>query len=345
VKTVLCRELIRRIPFQLEKLPWILKVYRYPFDRWSTVGRQGLFGVHNFLLFYLYKRFFPVTIGGTFLYTFNGQPKRIRFNPKNTQFHALYFKACSMGYEPQLSALIDVITPDKGVFYDVGSNWGWFSLMLASRAGYQGRIHAFEPFPSTFKDLTSVVEQAGVGQYVQCHNVALLDRAGAASIYLPDHIHSGNATVAVEGKSGNAAIQTATLDSFSAEPPDVIKIDVEGAELQVFIGGKEMLQKHKPLILFENRREPENVERTMQPILFLEKMGYVFYHIAWLRTLGKSPCLIGDDIDPAPQQNETLALVPFQSSQRFLLHDLMNIVGCHQDKAGLLENYFEKRQI
>jgi FkbM family methyltransferase len=329
----------------LEKLPWILKVYRYPFDRWSTVGRQGLFGAHNFLLFYLYKRFFPAGIWGTFLYTFNGQKKRIRFNPKNTQFHAFYFKAYSMGYEPQLSALIDLIVPDNGVFYDVGSNWGWFSLMLASRTGYRGHIHAFEPFPSTFKDLASVVEQAGVGQRVRCHNVALLDRTGAASIYLPDHIHSGNATVATETKGGNAAIQTATLDSFSTEPPDVMKIDVEGAELQVFTGGKEMLQKQKPIILFENRRELDNVERTMQPILFLEKMGYVFYHIAWLRTLDGSPCLVGDDIDPAPLQKETLALVPFQSSQRFLLHDLMNIVACHQDKVGLLETCFEKREI
>ena len=216
--------------------------------------------------------------------------------------------------------------PDNGVFYDVGSNWGWFSLKLASRPGFKGRIHAFEPCPPTYKDLASVVEQAGIADRVRCHAVALMDRVGSASICLPDHIHRECAVVADEGKKGGLAIQTTTLDSFAGEPPDVMKVDVEGAELKVFQGGEQLLRKHKPMILFENHRNKSDISESMQPIHCLEKMGYSFYHVAWLRILGQDTCFIGDDCDPAPQPTETLALVPFQAGERFLLHDSMNVL-------------------
>ncbi len=345
MKEILCREVPRRQAIQIETLPWILKAYRYPFDRWSTVGRQGLFGVHNFLLYYLYKQLYPFKIYGTFSYTLNGQKQQIRFNPKNATFHILYFKAYALGYEPQVSALFDLITPAKGVFFDIGSNWGWFTLMLASRPGFEGRINAFEPFPSTFADLSSMVGQAGITDRVRCHNLALLDRTGPVSMYLPDHIHSGCATVAPDGKGGNPSIQTSTLDSFSAEPPDVMKVDVEGTELQVFKGGRELLKKHTPMIVFENKRDKDDISQTMQPILLLEQLGYVFYHPAWLRKVGQSPALVGDDLDPVPQPKEVLALVPFQSGERLLKHDTMNIFACHKDKVQTLKSLFETRLI
>jgi len=342
---VLCHDITRRVALRLDTLPWILKVYRYPFDRWATVGRQGLFGAHNFLLYYLYRKFWPLKISGTFFYTINGQQKRIRFNPKNSTFHILYFKMFSEGYEPQISALFDLLVPDKGVFYDVGSNWGWFSMLLASRPGFQGTIHTFEPFPSTYQDLTSVVEQGGVGNVVHCHNIAMMEQTGTASMYLPDHIHSGCATVTSETRLGGVSIKTSTLDLFSGPPPDVMKVDVEGNELSVFKGGSELIRKAKPTIVFENKRDRENVRSMMDPLLFLERAGYVFYHAAWLRTVDEKPCLIGDEFDPTPQAKETLALVPFHSAQRLLLHDAMNIVACHRDKVSELEKLFTRKTL
>lgn len=345
MKEILCRKLVRRNPFKIEHVPWILRVYRYPFDRWATVGKQGLFGVHNFLLYFLYKKLFPFKITGTFLYTINGQPKRIHFNPRNATFHILYFKAFEMGYEPQVAALMDTLMPAKGTYYDIGSNWGWFSLFHASKPGFSGKIHAFEPYPPTYTDITSMVEQAGIGKFVQCHKIALSDEKGEASISLPDHIHSGCATVSAKGGSGTAITQMTTLDDFCKDPPDVMKVDVEGFEAHVLNGAKETLRKYKPMIFFENKRDKDNLSETMQPILILEQLGYVFYHLAWLRLHDGSPCLLGDDLDPSPQTEETLALVPFHSSERMLRHDTMNIFACHKDRVSQVEALCEKRQL
>jgi len=344
MKEILCREITRRTPFELEHLPWIVKFYRYPFDRWSTLGKQGLYGAPNLLSFLLYRKFSPFSIHGTFFLTINGQKKKIWFNSQNATYAILYFKQYSMGYEPQISALFDLIIPDKGAFYDIGSNWGWFSLMAATRPGFQGQVHAFEPFPATHRDLASMIEQAGLTGCIQRHDFALMAEAGTASIYLPDSIHSGCATVTKENK-GTGGIKTSRLDDFSGPPPDVMKVDVEGNESEVFQGGKKNIETHQPVIVFENKRDTENLEQIMRPILLLEQLGYVFYHAAWLRKIGQDPCLVGDEFDPHPQRLETLALVPFQSAQRLLLHTAMNIVACHRDKVGLLESRFEKRLV
>ena len=344
MKDILCREITRRTPFEVGRLPLIVKCYRYPFDRWSTVGKQGLFGAHNLLAFFLYRKFFPVKIYGSFILTVDGQRKRIDFNPKNATYAILYFKQYSMGYEPQISALFDVIIPDHGTFYDIGSNWGWFSLLAATRPGFRGQIHAFEPFPTTHRDLVSMIAQSGLSGRICPHQFALMAKTGTASMYLPDFIHSGCATVSEESR-GQGGIPTSTLDEFDGPPPDVMKVDVEGNESQVFLGGKKTIGHHKPTIIFENKRDTEDLEQIMRPLQLLEELGYVFYHAAWLRKAGVSFCLIGDEFDPHPQRQETLALVPFQAPQRLLLHTAMNIVAVHGDRVAEFESRFEKRAV
>ena len=57
--------------------------------------------------------------------------------------------------------------PEDGVFYDIGSNWGWFTMHVASRPGFRGKIHAFEPFASSYADLCDLVRQAGLAGVVE----------------------------------------------------------------------------------------------------------------------------------------------------------------------------------
>src|SRR5713226_5541601 len=230
---VLIRKITRRNPFAIEKLPLIARIFRWPFDRFSTPGRQALFGAPSLLAFFLYRRFVPVRAAGVFKFKIGGQEKRIEFDARNTQFSAIYFKKLASGYEPHITALLDVLMPDDGVFLDVGSNWGWFSLFLASRPGFKGKVHAFEPFPSTFADLVSMVAQAGLSDRIECHNVALSDRIGDATMHLPDGFQSGAATLSepLRGEVPEGeAISTVTLDALKVDPAAVMKIDAEGSE-------------------------------------------------------------------------------------------------------------------
>lgn len=344
MQSLFVRQITRRYPFKADKTPWIARVYCYPLERWS-LARAALFGAPNFLLFLLVQRFSPIRPKGRFFYSIGGQKKPIRFNGLNTQFHAVYGKFFSGGYEPQTTALLDLLCPADGIFYDIGSNWGWFSLYLASKPGFQGKIHAFEPFPPSYADISSVVEQAGLTGQITCHNVALSDQAGEAFMHLPDHFQSGMATLKAGKSAGDQRTRVATLDSLNLAPPSLVKMDVEGNEIKALRGGAQTITRHQPMMVFENKRSSGNPMETLEPLFFLRDAGYQFFHVCWLKQTGKTSYLLGDDADPNPQDQETLALVPMEVEDRFLRYDGMNILACHKDKISQIKQLFQERTL
>ncbi len=82
---------------------------------------------------------------GEFQYEREGEKIPIRFRGMNTQFVALNRTVFKYGYEIETAMTLDVLAKGDAVFYDIGSNWGYFSLYLASKSNYTVRIFAFEP--------------------------------------------------------------------------------------------------------------------------------------------------------------------------------------------------------
>ena len=344
MQSILVRQITRRNPFKIVRVPWIARVYAYPFDRWPSLGSQALFGAPNFMLFFLFQRFSPFRPKGIFRYTIEGREKLIEFNPCNTQFCALYRKNFAHGYEPQISALLDVLLPEDGVFYDIGSNWGWFSLLLASKDGFRGAVHAFEPFPASYRDLCQVVEQAGLTGRVKPHAMAVSDQVGSATMHLTDHFQSGTAQME-EARGSTGQIQTAALDALGLEPPSAIKVDVEGAEAKVFKGGRKLLSEHKPMIVFENSGSVHEPELTLEPLTVLQELGYEFFQAGWLRDRRGRTFVMGDDTDSKPEPTEKLCLVKFELPERFLRPSGINIFACHRDKYPQLKTIFEEHYL
>src|SRR5262249_42638185 len=110
---------------------------------------------------------------GKFAYYRNGKGSEIEFDGRNAQFHALYERQYKNGYEFETAVLITRLTHRSNVFYDVGANWGYFSLLVASLSDFHGRIFAFEPNPTAYSDLTSTVRQAGLERTITALNYGL----------------------------------------------------------------------------------------------------------------------------------------------------------------------------
>ena len=341
MQTILTCPITRRNPFRIKTVPWIARVYAAPFDRWSSTGTQALFGAPNFALFLLFQKFSPFRPQGTFGYQIGGQEKDLKFNALNTQFCAMYLKAFTSGYEPHISTLLDLLMPVDGTFYDIGSNWGWFSLLLASKPGFRGKIHAFEPFPASYQDICSLVQQAGLEQTIQVHNLALSDRIGKTSMRLPDQFQSGRATMQGNENISEGESPVGTLDSLTIAPPDLIKADVEGFEAKVFRGGSKILAEHKPMLVFEHTRQNDDPGKSLEPLELLCRFGYELFHVGWRRQTQGKTFFVGDDLDSEPQPQETLMLSTFDWQERFLRYDGMNIFACHRDKLPQLKKTFE----
>lgn len=165
-------------------------------------------------------------------------------------------------YEPQESALLLEAGQGAEVVFDVGANAGFYSLHWVSRLRPGGIIHAFEPVPSTYATLLRNVALNGLEKTVRTHEFALGDETKTATFFVPDV--SGSVAASLrnlhpEETSVEVTVRIETLDRFSTAESiarlDLMKIDVEGAELAVLKGGLQTIVKCKPLLFMELLRK------------------------------------------------------------------------------------------
>ena len=316
-----------RTPFAVEHLPFLARLYRAA-HRQRRRGSARLVGKPLRRLFgSLHRAGYPGT--GTATLVLSGMAKRFDFDARNVQFSALYAQQNLPCYEAGTSALLDRIVPDRGVFMDIGANWGWFALLIASRPGFAGSIHAFEPIPSSFHDLESTVRQLGLESVIQCHRIALGDRDGEARLAMVGGVNSACATL---DPAGGVTSRIARLDGLGLPPPDVIKIDVENHELEAFIGAEQTIDRARPIIVFENSVMGQSSDGAMAPIRFLAGKGYRFYSTGWVVRGDDDRIVYGGQ--PQDPSQARLALVPVLPAHRFLLPGQINLVGIPAERVA-----------
>jgi FkbM family methyltransferase len=131
------------------------------------------------------------------------------------------------------------------VVLDVGANVGSYTLLFAIWVGPAGRVFAFEPAPEAREGLRKHVALNGLADRVEIAPYAASSIAGSARFRIDGA--SGANAIATGGDRGHAAsidVETTTIDAFCDRHrvrPDVVKIDVEGAELDVLAGARRVL--------------------------------------------------------------------------------------------------------
>lgn len=145
------------------------------------------------------------------------------------------------------ATLLDLLG-DGDTVYDIGANVGWFSLLAARTVGSRGRVVAFEP---SLANASLLERNATVNGFdnISVIPAAVGDRDGWASF--------SNAS-SLKGKlqdAGEAQVPILSLDAWLTEtgekPPEVLKVDVEGAEAAVLRGMRQTLHTHKPALIIE----------------------------------------------------------------------------------------------
>ena len=154
--------------------------------------------------------------------------------------------ACWLGiYEPFLQKRMVQEIKSGGVFYDVGANVGFYSLLAASLIG-PGKVFAFEPLPANIEYLVQHLKLNDV-KNVSTFELAISDQVGTSFFQTEETRAMGRLQA-----SGNFRVATSTLDSLIHEqtipPPDCVKIDIEGAEYRALLGAKGCFQSYKPTL-------------------------------------------------------------------------------------------------
>jgi len=165
-------------------------------------------------------------------------------------------------YERKEREILESIAKNSKVIFDIGANSGWYSLHLQKQMAKNGKVFAFEPIPTTFKTLKYNIELNKLNDKVLTHNFALSDHAGKSVMFVPNFSGTPAASFAKLHKEENNIkydCKLEKLDSFvdakRFENIDLIKCDVEGAELMVLKGGRKTIETFRPVIFLEILRK------------------------------------------------------------------------------------------
>ncbi|HET9056931.1 MAG TPA: FkbM family methyltransferase [Chitinophagaceae bacterium] len=194
-------------------------------------------------------------------------------------------------YEKSLSSIWEKLINKNDTIIDIGANIGYFSILAANKATL-GKTYCFEPISFHFSQLQKNISLNGLTN-IYPYPQAISDKTENTVIFISNPDNSGMSSLSMpenfSGKSEKTA--TITIDKFISDHQilnvNLIKIDVEGAELKVIQGMLETLNKCKPLVIIEVIEKYLNRFNNTSPELFnlLYDYGYNSYEIKDFSTL------------------------------------------------------------
>jgi FkbM family methyltransferase len=219
-------------------------------------------------------------------------------------------------YEPHLTRLWNRLATKSGVAIDVGANIGAHTLTLAQCVGAGGRVLAFEPNPIVRNVLEKNLALNGIS-HVQVFDCALGSQRGSLPLRVPkqdseEFSNLGLASlVALETPHDLVNVDIRTLDevlkSEQVKRVDVIKVDVQGYELETMKGMRDCLATYRPALVFEYDAwawGQANV-RPADAFDLLEATGYQLFRLDGQTGTGERPL---DRSEALPDYLDLLAL-------------------------------------
>lgn len=198
--------------------------------------------------------------------------------------HALYNDL--EHYESELNSVLKQCLAREAapVVLDIGAHNGEYLLKIKALAP-TAQIHAFEPLPALAAVIESLVQKNALTGVVVNRLVAGASN-GVAQLHFHRELRCAS-TVAGFQSDFSTAINTTSirLDDYVASRNlarvDLLKIDVEGGELEVIEGAQQVLARFSPAVILEllYTTQPEHLARQQRLVQLLQGLGYRFYHV------------------------------------------------------------------
>jgi FkbM family methyltransferase len=179
-------------------------------------------------------------------------------------------------HEPWLQEFLEESLDEGDCFYDIGAHTGFFALIAARLVGDRGLVLALEPDPRNAEVLRANLERNHMHQ-VKLMEAAAWSSSGKVTFqqdYDASNRTQGHITLGAAADSREITVPAVSLDELvfggGQRPPDLIKMDVEGAEGEALQGVARTLREVKPTLLCE----VHNPAMLDQCRAFLGECGY-----------------------------------------------------------------------
>jgi len=184
-------------------------------------------------------------------------------------------------YEYWMTRLFHNIIKEGMTILDIGAHKGTYSVLFASLMNDKGKVLAFEPDPANCSWIKKNI-QVNSYRCIETHPIALSDNDGDATFYAADGLGSLFANPGSRAPSkGTITVQTRKLDNVLQEENisdvDIIKIDVEGADLLVLKGAEETLRSMDLSLLMDVDVHMNSERKELFELL--KSCGFEIYRI------------------------------------------------------------------
>ncbi len=222
-------------------------------------------------------------------------------------------------YEPDVRAALRHFLEPGATFVDCGANIGYFSVLAGHLVGPSGRVVAIEANPATRRLLETNLKANGLGVPVAC---ALVAETGEVTLFVPREggdvyscLRTGGLVqgteveaIRVPGRTLDDVVSSMELDRL-----DLLKIDIEGGELDVLQSARHVLRYLRPVVVCEygaNTWPAFNATATQ----LLELLAQVDYSVGVFDVEGKRVLPVEDSVWDSPYAN--LILQPRENYPR-----------------------------
>lgn len=179
---------------------------------------------------------------------------------------------CWLGhYEIEKQTAVRRVVKSGMKVFDIGANAGFYTLAFSRLVGATGHVWAFEPLPENIRNLRRHIALNAL-QNVTVVEAAVSEKSGAAG-FLP----APSNAMGRLSDHGEITVRTVSIDETcqGTGMPDLIKLDVEGAESAVLEGARQTLSRHRPIILLATHGR----EQERRCVEILRAFGYEFSYL------------------------------------------------------------------
>ena len=189
--------------------------------------------------------------------------------------------------------LVSKIGPGM-VVYDIGANCGQMALFFSRIAGANGRVFCFEPVPENHARLVGNIRLNGLLNVDSFQTALGAEDSPKAFLFDPSLHTMGTfpeAMVKLKGGGTTLTVPCSRLDSWATgrPGPSVMKIDVEGAGLEVIQGAEGVIENNRPGIFFEVHAAHAGAAELQALDLLRQRWGYRIHDVSGTLDGGYGP--------------------------------------------------------
>lgn len=183
-------------------------------------------------------------------------------------------------HEPLSTQLMNKEVKSGMTIIDIGSNIGYYAILENKLVGKYGKVFSIEPSPKNFELLNRNLELQPQKNF-QTYNLAINDKNEKIEFIINKKSNWSKIREPTDiiGKDDEVIkITSKTLDEFCNEEEieriDLIRMDVEGLEVKIIEGSKNILKKYQPRIMMEVHKSHIGKRKTKQMLEELQKLNY-----------------------------------------------------------------------